>query len=332
MTRHRNLGGGSVTIDIRLGDALTVLKTLPDESVQCCVTSPPYWGLRDYAVVGQLGLERTPEAYVETMVSAFREVRRVLRKDGTLWLNIGDSYCAAPKGSLAGQDKSGLTSTRAQENAPCGVSKLAPRVGRNPKAGQGNADVAGAPHRRKLAGYKPKDLIGIPWMLALALRSDGWYLRAPIIWAKPNGMPGSQKDRPTISHEYVWLLSKSRRYFYDWKAERTPLAASSVARLGQPTLDQQQGSLRANGGAKTNGPMKAVKFGGSKYGAKDRETGAENAGNLGDFRNRERQKSLMRDERDGGSGGGSPEFTREREREREFTANRTYSGKEWRGL
>ena len=170
-----------MTLALHLGDCLEVLRTLPDASVHCCVTSPPYWGLRDYGHADQIGLESTPEQYVARMVEVFREVRRVLRDDGTLWLNIGDSY------SNGG------------------------RTWRAPDAKhQGRAmDV------RPDDGLKPKDLVGIPWRVAFALQSDGWYLRQDIIWHKPNPMPESVTDRCTKAHEYVFLLSKSARYCYD---------------------------------------------------------------------------------------------------------------------
>lgn len=157
-------------LTVYAGDALAVLGELPEESVQCVVTSPPYWGLRDYGVEAQIGLEPTPDAYVANMVAVFREVRRVLRSDGTVWLNLGDSYAAKRRG--------------------------------------------------KGAGVKEKDLIGIPWRVAFALQADGWYLRSDIIWSKPNPMPESVTDRPTRSHEYVFLLAKSRRYYYDAPAIR----------------------------------------------------------------------------------------------------------------
>jgi DNA modification methylase len=150
---------------ILTGDARALLPTLAAASVDCCVTSPPYWGLRDYGVDGQIGLEPTPDDYVAALVEVFRQVRRVLRADGTLWLNLGDTYAGG-------------------------------KIGR--------AD-----------GLKPKDLCGIPWRVAFALQADGWYLRSDIIWAKPNPMPESVTDRPTKAHEYVFLLSKQERYYYD---------------------------------------------------------------------------------------------------------------------
>ena len=186
-----------------IGDCRAVLPTLDAESVQAVVTSPPYWGLRDYGHKGQIGLETTPTAYVEALVAAFREVRRVLRDDGTLWLNLGDSYAATTKGS------GGVNSTT---------------IGN----GRGQATNAGSLHADRRwhipDGLKPKDLCGIPWRVAFALQSDGWYLRADIIWAKPNPMPESVKDRPTKAHEMVFLLSKSERYFYDLDAIREPVS------------------------------------------------------------------------------------------------------------
>ena len=197
--------------------------------VQMCVTSPPYFGLRDYGHPGQIGLEQTPDDYIAAMVEVFRCVRDVLADDGTLWLNIGDSYCSTAPGT---------------KNAP-------QTKGSKTEAGQWANQRPPTP-----AGMKPKDLIGIPWMLAFALRADGWYLRQDIIWHKPNPMPESVRDRCTKAHEYVFLLSKSEWYFYDAEAVMEPVAASTVERLSQPTLHQQGGSVRVPG--KTNGNMKAV--------------------------------------------------------------------------
>lgn len=172
---------------------------LADGCVQCVVTSPPYFGLRDYGTAGQIGLEATPDAYVQQLVAVFREVRRVLNDDGTLWLNLGDSYAANQSNNGGYSAKSTL-------------------------AGFSRADTKGrqmndAGERRRIDhGAKPKDLLGIPWRVAFALQSDGWYLRSDIIWHKPNPMPESVTDRPTKSHEYLFLLAKSERYFYDAKA------------------------------------------------------------------------------------------------------------------
>lgn len=176
------------------GDALASLHGLPDASAQCCVTSPPYWGLRDYGAEGQIGQEATPEEYVARLVAVFREVRRVLADDGVLWLNLGDSYAG---------------SWGAQSRASGNVSDTSARqVAASPKRTRTGSIPAGS-------GLKPKDLVGIPWMVAFALRADGWYLRSEVIWSKPNPMPESVTDRPTKAHEQVFLLTKSARYHYD---------------------------------------------------------------------------------------------------------------------
>lgn len=182
-----------------IGDCVESMKTMPDQSINCCVTSPPYFGLRDYGADGQIGMEDTPEDYVAKMVEVFREVRRVLRDDGTLWLNIGDSYANGGRKTRDNDDK-------LQQR---GVST-------RPADGY---------------GVKPKDLIGIPWMLAFALRADGWYLRQDIIWSKPNPMPESVRDRCTKSHEYVFLLTKSQKYFYDHDAIREPHTGEAAKAL-----------------------------------------------------------------------------------------------------
>jgi len=189
------------------GDALTELRKLPDEPVHCCVTSPPYWGLRDYGVAGQLGLEKTPEEYVAKMVEVFSEVRRVLRKDGTLWLNLGDSYWGGKGQSAHG-----------------GTEKQRVRFERNQSLNREYQEIGKfgwtKPSDGKHETIKPKDLVGIPWRVAFALQADGWWLRQDIIWAKPNPMPESVTDRCTKSHEYVFLLSKSAKYYYDADAVR----------------------------------------------------------------------------------------------------------------
>ena len=250
---------GAVKIELLKGDVRGVLRGPPEESVHCVVTSPPYWGLRDYSACGcsakrveqgstvdggspnyrvtepnpscpsckgtgknievsksQLGLEKTPEEYVQNMVSVFREVRRVLRKDGTCWLNLGDSYTGGKGGGGKGDEHG--------------------------QQYKGNQSVP--------SGLKPKDLVGIPWRVAFALQADGWWLRSDIIWSKPNPMPESVTDRPAKAHEYVFLLTKSRRYFYDVDAVRGPLLESSVARISQPTFHQQKGGDKdpRNGG------------------------------------------------------------------------------------
>ena len=188
-------------VTVYQGDALTVLHGLADRSVDCCVTSPPYWGLRDYGVAGQLGLEPTPALYVQKMVEVFREVRRVLSDRGTLWLNLGDSYASNGPTGHGGWD--------GNNKNPDGTPRL------NRQAGDKWSRTSTA-----VGGLKPKDMVGIPWRVAFALQADGWYLRSDIIWAKPNPMPESVTDRPTKAHEYVFLLSKSERYFFDQDAVR----------------------------------------------------------------------------------------------------------------
>lgn len=180
---------------ILTGDALTTLRTLPDQSVQCCVTSPPYWGLRNYGVDSQIGLEPTVEEHIVTLTAVFREVCRVLRDDGTLWVNYGDTY--AHDGKWGGSTG-----------------------GKHALRGQ-----TGIGRRKTTTGLLAKNLIGLPWRLAFALQADGWYLRSDIIWHKPNPMPESVKDRPTRAHEYIFLLSKSERYYYDYEAVMEPAAA-----------------------------------------------------------------------------------------------------------
>jgi DNA modification methylase len=264
-----------VTATLHCGDVRQVLAGLPEQSVQCVVTSPPYWGLRDYGtaqwdggtagcdhriwghapdkptpggrggtmpkqevvqregcrkcgarrVDNQLGLERTPEEYVANMAAVFREVRRVLRDDGVLWLNLGDSYAS---GEIGRHD--GYNPTRAN--------------------GTGTNKPFGPRQQRRLdTGLKPKDLVGIPWMVAFALRSDGWYLRSDVIWAKPNPMPESVTDRPTKAHEYLFLLTKSEQYYYDAAAIAEPVTESSIARVSQ-----NDGNPNWNGDRQRNYP------------------------------------------------------------------------------
>ena len=215
------------------GDSRSVLQTLPENSVHCCVTSPPYFNLRDYGVNGQIGIEETPETYINALVEVFREVRRVLRPDGTAWVNIADTYAANRTYQLH--------DTR------------------------GTKDHTDSKGSKVPTGCKPKDMIGIPWMLAFALRDDGWYLRQDIIWQKPNCMPESVKDRCTKSHEHIFLLSKSPQYYFDAEAISEPIAESSKKRFMQD-IERQTGSNRQPG--KTNGAMKAAmpRFGRGKDG------------------------------------------------------------------
>jgi len=189
------------------GDCLSVLKTMKQESVHCCVTSPPYWGLRDYGVEDQLGLEKTPEEYVSKLVDVFREVKRVLRDDGTLWLNLGDSY--AQGGGVGCSKSSTLTGGGGKYRTGSKLEAM-DQINAKSKA------------RKAPKGFKPKDLVGIPWRVAFALQADGWYLRQDIIWHKPNPMPESVRDRCTKSHEYIFLLSKKPKYYFDFKAIQEP--------------------------------------------------------------------------------------------------------------
>lgn len=263
-----------MTIRILQGDCLDLLRSLPNASVQCCVTSPPYWGLRDYGLPssiwggdtacehewgadsvvrraklhalsnernngafcqqcnawrGCLGLEPTPKLFISNLVLVFREVWRVLRQDGVAWVNLGDTYANVRPGGRDGD--------------------------RWPKQARNDHKPS---KRRGWGDAKQKDLIGVPWMAAFALRDDGWWLRRDQIWSKPNGMPESVTDRPTTSHEYVFLLTKAEDYFFDAEAIAEPVAESSIDRVSQDGLAEQAGSSRANGGRKTNGAMKAV--------------------------------------------------------------------------
>lgn len=207
-------------LTIKVGDCRQLLREMPDESVQCCVTSPPYFGLRDYGHPCQIGQEETPEAFVAAMVDVFREVRRVLKADGTCWLNLGDSYNAA------------------------GRTGHGTRIGC--KQGTNRASATKADNcRPSVADLKPKDLIGIPWRVAFALQADGWYLRQDIIWAKPNPMPESVTDRCTKSHEYIFLLSKSEKYLYDAEAIAEP---TTCDRVRGPALHADTKSTNGNGG------------------------------------------------------------------------------------
>jgi DNA modification methylase len=202
------------TAKILIGDCVKRMRELDDQSVHCCVTSPPYWGLRDYGHDGQIGLESTPEAYVARMVEVFREVRRVLRDDGTLWLNLGDSYASSQaNGGQSNFSSSGLKRDgRSEASRVRTLTRNAKELGRI------------QPKRHIDSGLKPKDLVGIPWRVAFALQADGWWLRQDIIWHKPNPMPESVRDRCTKAHEYVFLLTKSERYFYDGEAIKEPNA------------------------------------------------------------------------------------------------------------
>ena len=222
------------TCSIINGDALVELRKMAAESVQCCVTSPPYWGLRDYGVDGQLGLEKTPEEYVAKLVEIFREVRRVLKDDGVLWLNLGDSYSSG--------------------GGPAGTSKQASNRGANSTV-----------RTEEMSGLASKNLVGIPWRVAFALQADGWWLRQDIIWAKPNPMPESVRDRCTKAHEYIFLLTKSASYFYDAKAIAEPSVSDHASGNG---FDGRQGGaehLPMSGVTGTKEQWKPASWKGSSF-------------------------------------------------------------------
>jgi DNA modification methylase len=221
---------------VLLGDCRETLLTLPDESVHCVVTSPPYWGLRDYGCEGQIGLEATPEEHVAVLVEVFREVKRVLHRTGTLWVNYGDAYA----GSWGAQGRTGQMADRSVISARS--------IAAHPRR---NGHTGSIPRGSDL---KPKDLIGLPWMLAFALRADGWYLRCDIIWAKKNPMPESVTDRPTRAHEYLFLFSKQARYFYDCDAIREAWADE---RCGAPggLKERQPSTSRGHPNGQANPPL-----------------------------------------------------------------------------
>jgi DNA modification methylase len=217
-----------MTVTIINADVLEGLSKMADESVHCCVTSPPYFGLRNYGVDGQIGLEPTPVEFVDRLVGVFREVRRVLRDDGSLWVNMGDSYNNADKWGGGGAN-----------------------TGKHSKDQNGKVPSWEGVRRKwsGMEGCKPKDLIGIPWMLAFALRADGWWLRSGNVWAKPNGMPESQRDRPVVGHEFVFQLTKSERYYYGYEDVRLPPMPESVSRLARAMRnDLDGGAFVVSGG------------------------------------------------------------------------------------
>ncbi len=224
-------------------DCIEGMKALADNSIDCVVTSPPYYALRDYEVPGQIGMEETPEAFIAKLVLVFEQVRRVLKEDGTIWVNMGDTY-------WAGKGKSGQSYSKQYQNERY-------NGGRSFNGSQHQVAGKGVtrPNDGKSEIYKPKDLIGIPWMLAFALRSSGWYLRQDIIWHKPNPMHESVTDRCSKAHEYLFMLSKSSKYYFDSLSIKQPVKISTTQRLSQD-VENQKGSERAVG--KTNGRMKAV--------------------------------------------------------------------------
>lgn len=210
---------------ILVGDVRDRLADIEDESVHCVVTSPPYWSLRDYGVDGQIGIERTPQEFVDTLVAVFRGVRRVLRRDGTLWVNLGDTYICGRTGGIG--VSSGINGSR-----------------RNAAATRAAWEASGGLRHRKVPGLKPKDLVGIPWRAALALQADGWFLRAENIWEKPAPVPETARDRTTRAHEQVFLLSRSARYYYDADAISEPASTQTRMKIGKAG---ERGSGGGNG-------------------------------------------------------------------------------------
>jgi DNA modification methylase len=244
-------------VTILRGDCREVLRTLPDESVHCVVTSPPYFGLRDYGVAGQIGLEPSPDAFVDEMVTVFRDVRRVLRDDGTLWLNLGDSYAGAGKwgGHTGGNHVKALHCSPIRRN-------------------------------ERYTGLKSKDLIGIPWRVAFALQADGWYLRQDIIWSKPNPMPESVRDRCTRAHEYIFVLSKSARYYYDADAIAETSSTSDMRRPFAPGQVDYRGNGHDRGGGEQRKPDKQSGHGRRHAGFNDRWDAMERAKQCSGKRNK----------------------------------------------
>jgi len=256
-----------MSVRILIGDVREQLRLLPADHFDCVVTSPPYWGLRDYGVVGQIGLERTLGEHLEVMVDVFNEVRRVMKPTATLWLNYGDCYATSPNGRSAADTKAAGNDDRTFRDKPFSTvgAIYAPDHEKGDRRGgdckQRTHDVGSAQHTgRILAGgtLKPKDLCMIPNRLAIALQEVGWWVRSEIIWGKSNPMPDSSgRYRPSTAHEKIFMLVKSSKYFYDSEAVAMRPKQSFVDRWAQD-VESQSGSTRANGGAKTNGTMKAV--------------------------------------------------------------------------
>lgn len=255
-------------MQILTGDALETLRKLPDESVNCCVTSPPYYNLRDYGVDGQIGLEETPEEYIEKLVEIFREVRRVLTNDGTLWVNIADSYAGSGKGA-----------SNYPDNA------------KNYKQGSNKGSVGSYLSKTASTDCKPKDLIGIPWMLAFALRADGWYLRSDIIWAKTNPMPESVRDRCTKSHEYIFFLTKRPKYYFDGKA----IEEDSVSKDKRPSAMQRarENDYSTKDRVHPEAYLKKVpRYGGKKYTENPDQFYRTKSGHAYDYRPKRKKRDV----------------------------------------
>lgn len=256
-----------MTVKIMIGDVREQLALIPENSIDCCVTSPPYWGLRDYEVDGQIGMEPTLGEHLAVLVDVFEAVKRVLKPEGTLWLNYGDCYATKPNGRSAVDTKAAGNDDRTFRDKP--FSTVGPIYGhldkeyeKTARAGKtqnlGQLGAQSGPCVVGVGMLKPKDLCMIPNRLAIALQDAGWWVRSEIIWGKPNPMPDSSgRYRPSTAHEKIWLLTKSARSFYDSMAVRMPASDASIGRWAQD-VESQAGSDRANGGSKTNGPMRAV--------------------------------------------------------------------------
>jgi DNA modification methylase len=257
-----------VTVRILIGDVRDKLRELPEASIDCVVTSPPYWGLRDYGVEGQIGLERTLGEHLDVMVDVFNEVRRVMKPEATLWLNCGDCYATKPNGRSAADTKAAGNDDRTFRDKPFDTTGAIyrPNYEKRPRCGDTeNFGNLGAQHGGRVVGVgpvlKPKDLCLVPNRLAIALQEAGWWVRSEIIWAKPNPMPDSSgRYRPSTAHEKIFMLAKSGRCFYDAAAVSRPVSGGTHARMAQD-VEAQLGSDRANAGGKTNGRMKAVRNG-----------------------------------------------------------------------
>lgn len=231
-------------ITILEGDCRQTLQTLAANSVHCCVTSPPYYGLRDYGVEGQIGLEASPAQYIAEMLAVFREVKRVLRDDGTLWLNLGDSYA----GSWGAQGRPNGESVQMASRSVANARQIAGHPRFDGKTGTRGFEM----------GLKPKDLMGIPWRVAFALQEDGWYLRQDIVWNKPNPMPESVQDRCTKSHEYIFLLTKSERYFFDNIAIHEPVSGTAHARGNGVNPKSEQNAFGSRQNASFSGAVSGL--------------------------------------------------------------------------
>lgn len=285
-----------MAVSILQGDVIAKLRELPDECFDTVVTSPPYWGLRDYGIEGQLGLEPTLGEHLERMVEVFAEVHRVLKSSGTCWVNYGDCYATTPNGRSAAATKELGNDDRSFRDKP--FSTVGPIYAQSSPsattrgANSRNKENGAPPSGRVMAGgyLKPKDLVMVPNRFAIAMQEWGWWVRSEIIWAKPNPMPESVTDRPATSHEKIFMFTKEPRYDYDREAVKQACSPNTHARISQD-LARQEGSHRANGGGKTNGPMRAVVEGST------RKLASESQNMIGQKASREASLSLMVDRR-----------------------------------